>query len=396
MDAPETGTIRVLIADDEAVLRNALADLVTSDDGFELVGAARDADEAIALAEATRPDVALIDVRMPGGGGLRVAQELQQRAPDIRVIAHTAVDDRATVVRMLHGGAVGYLVKGTSPADILGAIRGAARGQSAMSPDVMSGLVRDLATRLEREEVAQTSRRERIQRISAAIEGEDRSLAFQPIVELEGSARVGVEALARFTGEPTWSVPRWFAEAADAGLAVELELACIRDALSLLARLPGGTYLSVNASHVTAGSTGLLALLDPVDTSRVVVEITEHERVEDYERLTTALMRLRERGARVAVDDAGAGFASLRHLLLIDPEIIKLDVSLTQGIDTDPRKRALAAALTSFAEEMTKIVVAEGVETSPERRALLDLGVSYGQGYFLGRPAPFEEIVEAS
>jgi len=393
MEVSGAGIIRVLIADDEAVLRTALADLVTSDDGLELVGAARDADEAIAMAEATSPDVALVDVRMPAGGGLRVAEELHRRAPNTRVIAHTAVDDRATVVRMLRSGAVGYLVKGTPPADILVAIRGASRGQPTVSPDVMSGLVKDLSAQLEREEVATTTRLERVERITRAIEGEGRSLVFQPIVELATARLVGVEALSRFDGDPDWPVHRWFAEAADAGMGVELELACNRDALEVLERLPEEVYLSMNASHRTAGSDGLLELLDDVEAARIVVEITEHERVEDYDELARALGRIRERGARIAIDDAGTGFASLRHLLLIDPEIIKLDVSLTRGIDTDARKRALAAALTSFAEEIDKTVVAEGVETPAEQQTLRDLGVRFGQGYYLGRPAALEEVV---
>lgn len=177
------------------------------------------------------------------------------------------------------------------------------------------------------------------------------------------------------------------------GLGVELELACIRDAFDQMGRLPTDIYLSVNASHSTAGSSDLLDLLDRIGAGRVVIEITEHEQVEDYDAFTQALGRIRERGARIAIDDAGAGFASLRHLLVIDPEIIKLDVSLTRDIDLDARKRALAAALTSFAEEMEQIVVAEGIETPAEREVLRDLGVRHGQGYFLGRPASIEEAL---
>lgn len=387
------GTIRVLVADDEAVLRAAMIELVSSDDALELVGAAKDADEAIAMAEAAGPDVALVDVRMPGGGGLRVVRELRERSPSTRVIAHSLADDRATIVRMLRAGAVGYLVKGTSRADTLDAIRGAARGQPSMSPHVMADLVHDLAVQLDREESAETSRLERVERIRRAIEGEGRSLRYQPILELGRSTLVGAEALAWFEGDPDWSVPRWFAEAAHVDLGVELELACAGDALAALDRLPGEAYLSVNVSHRTAGAEGLVELLDEADASRVVVEITEHERVDDYDPLVLALGRIRDRGARIAIDDAGAGFASLRHLLLIDPEIIKLDVSLTRGIDSDARKRALAAALTSFAEEIDKVVVAEGIETPRERETLLDLGVRYGQGYLLGRPVPLQELV---
>jgi EAL domain-containing protein (putative c-di-GMP-specific phosphodiesterase class I)/CheY-like chemotaxis protein len=387
----EGGQIRVLIADDEAVLRSALADLIGSDYDFDLVATAKDADEAIALAEQTKPDVALIDVRMPGGGGLRVAEELRSRLPATRVLAHTAVDDRATVVRMLQGGAVGYLVKGTQPSEILGAIRRAARGLPSVSPDVMSGLVRELADQLEREEVASTERRRRIDRINLAIEGDGRTAVYQPIVELETQRLVGLEALARFEEhDDPWPVDRWFRVAAEVGLAIELELACARTALTALPRLPPGAYLSVNVSHLTAQSDELLEQLDSVDASRIVIEITEHEAVEDYDRLTRALQRLRALGAQIAIDDAGAGFASLRHILLIEPEIIKIDVSLTRGIDSDPRRRALAAALISFAEEMSMSVVAEGVETEQEHAALLALGVRLGQGFYLGPPAPLE------
>ncbi|MGZ8603572.1 MAG: EAL domain-containing protein [Actinomycetota bacterium] len=386
-------TISVLIADDEAVLRTALADLIGSDYDFKLVAVAADADEAVELALQTHPDVALVDVRMPGGGGLRVAQELRERQPETRVLAHTAVDDHATVVRMLQGGAVGYLVKGTPPSEILGAIRRAARGVPSVSPEVMSGLVKDLSDQLEREEVAAGERLTRIDRINRVISGEGRSVVYQPILELETRRLVGVEALSRFSleGEP-WPVERWFAEAAEAGLGTELELACNAGALEAFPSIPGDAYLSINASHRTAESNGLLELLGAVDAARVVVEITEHEAVEDYEQLTLSLQRLRALGARIAIDDAGAGFASLRHILLIAPEIIKIDISLTSRIDTDPRRRALAAALVSFAKEMSIEVVAEGIESEEEYAALLSLGVRLGQGYHLGRPAPIEDL----
>ena len=379
--------IRVLVADDEPVLLEALADLIGSDGDFELVGSARDASEAISLAEQSRPDVALVDVRMPNGGGLRVAEELRDRLPEVRVIAHTAVDDRATVVRLLNGGAVGYLVKGTPPAEILGAIRRAARGQTSLSPEVMSGMVSDLSEQLHRDELATSERRDRIERISRAIEGHGRTNVYQPIMELDGHAVVGMEALARFATEPILPPDRWFAEAAEVGLGPDLELACDRVALADLARLPRGTYLSINASRRTAESSALLDELDAVDASRVVIEITEHEAVDDYDALSRALGRVRERGSRIAIDDAGAGFASLRHILLIDPEIIKIDVSLTRNIDSDAKRRAISSALITFGDEMGMTVVAEGIETLQEHETLRELGVRFGQGFYLGHPA---------
>ena len=128
-------------------------------------------------------------------------------------------------------------------------------------------------------------------------------------------------------------------------------------------------------------------MLEP-HAERVVVEITEHEAVEDYDHLVDGLAPLRARGARVAIDDAGAGFASLRHTLRIAPDIVKLDLSLTRAIDTDRAKRALATALTSFATEMRFDLVAEGVETAGELATLRELGVRFGQGFYLAEPGP--------
>ena len=119
---------------------------------------------------------------------------------------------------------------------------------------------------------------------------------------------------------------------------------------------------------------------------RIVVEMTEHAPVGDYDGLNTALQPLRDAGARVAVDDAGAGFASLRHILLLAPDIIKLDISLTRGIDSDRSRRALSYALVAFARETQTTIVAEGIETEAELRALRDIGVTHGQGFLLARP----------
>ena len=150
-------------------------------------------------------------------------------------------------------------------------------------------------------------------------------------------------------------------------------------------QLPPRAYLSVNCSHRAARLGDLLSLLAPV-AERMVVEITEHEAVDDYDELARALAPLRELGVRIAIDDAGAGYASLRHTLQIAPDIVKVDISLTRSIDSDRGKRALASALISFAEEMEMTIVAEGIETAAELQTLKDLGVHYGQGYFLAHP----------
>jgi EAL domain-containing protein (putative c-di-GMP-specific phosphodiesterase class I)/ActR/RegA family two-component response regulator len=384
-DAP----IRVMVADDEAVIRDTLAELVASDPALELVGSARNADEAIAVAEATHPDVALVDVRMPGGGGMRVAEVVHSSLPKTRVLALTVAADRTTVVHMLESGAVGYLVKGTAPTEIVASIVRAARGQPTISPDVITGLVKGLAEQLQREETESFELQARTSLITAAMEGDGRSIVYQPIVELEDHSVVGMEALSRFNDtESDWTVDRWFAVAAEIGLGAELELACARTALSDLDMIPLDRFISVNLSHRAAESEGLLELLDAVEADRVVVELTEHEAIEDYDRLMAAVARVRDRGTRVAIDDAGAGFASLRHILRIEPDIIKLDISLTRDVDAHRPQRALAAALVSFADELGMSVIAEGVERQEEQDTLIELGVRLGQGYFMGRPAP--------
>ena len=170
-------------------------------------------------------------------------------------------------------------------------------------------------------------------------------------------------------------------------LGVQLELTTIAQALRELDRVPEGAYLAVNCSHHAATSSQLARLLGS-DAGRIVLEITEHEAVEDYVALVTALAPLREMGARIAIDDAGAGFASMRHTLQITPDIVKMDMSLTRGIDADRAKRALAAALISFTEEMDIAMVAEGIETAEELETLATLGVRFGQGFYLAEPAP--------
>jgi EAL domain-containing protein (putative c-di-GMP-specific phosphodiesterase class I) len=145
----------------------------------------------------------------------------------------------------------------------------------------------------------------------------------------------------------------------------------------------------VNCSHRTAGSPELAERLDGVE-HRVVLEITEHEAIEDYGALAEALAPLRERGLRVAVDDVGAGYASLRHALQLAPDMVKMDISLTRDVDRDPGRRALAAALISFADQTNMTIVAEGIETAGELTALRELGVRYGQGFYLAQPAPLD------
>ena len=210
------------------------------------------------------------------------------------------------------------------------------------------------------------------------------TLHYQPIVRLADGAVVACEALTRFA-DGSLPGPR-FAEAARLGLGLELELATLRMAVAGAADLPAGCSLSINASPalVTAGR-GLDELVAG-SVRPVIVELTEHEAVADYEALRSQLAALGT-GVRVAVDDAGSGYASMRHIFALHPDIVKLDIDWVRDIDSDRARQALVAGLVHVAAELGADLVGEGIETEAERATLARLGVTFGQGFLLGRPA---------
>jgi EAL domain-containing protein (putative c-di-GMP-specific phosphodiesterase class I) len=206
-----------------------------------------------------------------------------------------------------------------------------------------------------------------------------------------------VEALARFQLEPKAAPNFWFDDARKAGRRRELELAAVRvEAEAFVDPALGHCYVSLNAEPDTIlEQKGLREALVGIPLEHVVLEITEEAPVHDYAALQRALEPFRDEGARLAVDDAGSGYASLRHIHQLAPDIIKLDITLTRDVDTDETKGAIAAAFTTFASKMGILVVAEGVQTRAELEMLREMGVQYGQGYFLRRPATLAEATAA-
>lgn len=156
--------------------------------------------------------------------------------------------------------------------------------------------------------------------------------------------------------------------------------------------VPDGAYLSINASPEAVASGRVPDALAHLRLDRTVLEITEHARVDDYDVLHRHLAPLKARGMRVAVDDAGAGYSGLQHIVQLAPDIIKMDMSLVRSVDSDPARRALASAMIFYAREMGSCVVAEGIETLAELETLKRLGADSGQGYLLGKPGPLASL----
>lgn len=251
----------------------------------------------------------------------------------------------------------------------------------------------DLVTeRIESDMTLERDRQRKRDRLRSAMATRQPAIVYQPIFDLADMHVAGWECLSRFNVEPGRTPDLWFQEAADVGMGEDLECHAISAALAGLSMFPGDMYLAINCSPELLLSHRLDDLLQGYPGQRIVLEITEHAVVQDYRLMEGALAGLRKRGMRLAIDDAGAGYASMRHILQLRPDMIKLDISLTQGIDLDPQRRAMASALIAFARETGSTIVAEGVETVPELEVLKRLGADKVQGFLLGHPLALSDV----
>lgn len=213
------------------------------------------------------------------------------------------------------------------------------------------------------------------------------SIVFQPIVDLQRGRTVGYEALTRFTDGVAPDVR--FADAAAVGMGQDLERATLEAALGEASGLSPSRFLHLNVTPAFVLERTELKRLLSGTRARVVLEITEHAAIDDYEGFRDAVASV-GRPVCLAVDDAGAGFASLRHILELRPTFIKLDISLVRGIDTDPAKQALVTGMRHFARMTGRRLIAEGVETDAEAAMLRTLELRLGQGYLFGRPGALD------
>lgn len=250
------------------------------------------------------------------------------------------------------------------------------------------------AKQIDQELVSLKRNREMENRIDALLSQNQLSMVYQPIYHLIQKRITSFESLARFSASPLRTPDAWFREAAMEGFGPQLELQAIELALQAFRYLPEDMHLSLNLSPETILKGRFQALLEGLPIHRIVLEITEHAAIDSYDLFLAALRPLRDRGLRIAIDDAGAGYASFRHILNLAPDLIKLDISLTQRINIDKPRRALAAALIRFAEKTGSSIIAEGIETAAEFNTLAELGIDKAQGYFIGHPMPLNATLD--
>lgn len=264
------------------------------------------------------------------------------------------------------------------------------KGLTKRDKSLMDVLARAAAVVIEpevREQQRVTGLRDRF---GPLLEAGGPTVVLQPIVSLATGGRVGAEALSRFPAE--WGRPPdvCFEEAHSIGEGTRLELLALRNAAAHLDVVDG--YVAMNVSPATLLDPGCLALFDAMPAGRILVELSEHDQVADYDALAATLEPLRAKGMRLAIDDVGAGFSSLRHIVLTSPDVIKLDRSIVAGVATDPVLGTLVRSLVDFGHGCGAGVVAEGIETADDADRLARLGVDYGQGWHFGRPGPPEAL----
>jgi EAL domain-containing protein (putative c-di-GMP-specific phosphodiesterase class I) len=383
---------RILVVDDNLANIQLLVSLLERA-GLRQIASATDAATGLRLAAEIQPDVILLDLHMPKMDGYAVLEALTATSTEtnyLPVLVLTADTTKDAVNRALLLGARDFLTKPFDATEVVLRVRNLLETRYLYSTlrEHNIALTDELERRLEREQIAEREKSERVERIEHVLaDGASMGMVFQSIVDLADRSVVGVEALARFVDQPLRSPDLWFGEAAEVGLGPELEMKAVRAAIAELDRLPAGVFLAVNVSPALVMSGKLDYLADDSVCPRLVFELTEHVAVDDYGPIRQHIDPLRDHGARVAVDDAGAGFSSMRHILLLQPEIIKLDNSLTHGVDHDPARRALASSLISFAKDVGASLIAEGVETAEELSTLEGLGAHWVQGYHIARPA---------
>ena len=390
-------TARILVIDDEELNLRMMSQMLRLA-GYDNVTIESDSSRAVERFLDEVPDLVLLDLHMPQPDGFAVLEQIREQTGSgafVPVLVLTGDATADSTEDAFERGANDLLIKPFRRAEMLLRVGNlltiADAHRQVIAHDEL--VTRQLEVAQAREHGIADELRVATELVQTVLSDDLLTIVFQPIVDLVDGEVVGLEALARFPGDPPRPPDVWFLDAARVGLGVDLELHAISLAVAGFAALGTDIDLSVNLSAPTLLSPRLDAVLDEARPSSLILELTEHDQIDDYEMLGLRVEELRARGMRLAVDDTGSGYASLNHILRLKPDVIKLDRMLVTGVDQDPVRRSLIASLVHFADENGTQLIGEGIETLEELRTLRTLGLGCGQGYLLCRPAADPPLV---
>jgi EAL domain-containing protein (putative c-di-GMP-specific phosphodiesterase class I) len=388
----ESDGARILVVDDNEANTALLAQVLEAA-GFSDVECCNDATAAVATFRRFDPDLVLLDLHMPVVDGGDLLQQLNRCVPEdgfVPVMVITADVTEQARNRSFLGGAADFLTKPVDVSECVLRVRNLLhiRHVNVMQSRKAERLAERMRIRDALDERRAAQQHEIHRRLDEVLDRNGPDIVLQPIASIGDGSLSGYEALSRFNHPDGRTPDVWFADAEAVGRGIELELRAVVRALDAFDALVPGPFLSINASPRTVASGELVPVLTERDPSRIVVELTEHDQVADCSALLAQIAVLRDMGVRIAVDDAGTGFAGLQRILQLGPDIIKLDRFLIEGVDHDAVRRALVTAMVAFSASIGATLLGEGIETTGELDMLRSLHVPLGQGYLLGRPAP--------
>jgi DNA-binding NarL/FixJ family response regulator len=376
-----------MVADDEESVVDVLRVLIGSDPSLRFVGAAHDAEDAIELASRERPDVALVDVRMPGGGGLRATREIARRCSSTKVVALSAHEDSDTVIGMISAGASAYVPKGDSTEKILRTIHRAIDADYVAAEPQSQPQLTVISPMLPRRTHQSTAVARAI--LDGAITAE-----FEPIADLATGRIVGLDARPRAATLPHRSYDTWLADAEAADLLVDMEVAAFRASLSALPLIPEDLFLEFEVTPSTASEGRFRRAIRRPIASRIVLGFSPLVPADDELAAEPRgiLSSLRERGVRIAARDVGPGFIGIRRLAHLSPELARLDETLVRPLGRSFSSHSVVAALVACASDQGTRLIAPGVESEEQLDELGNLGVDLVQGPIVGEPIPLSEL----
>jgi EAL domain-containing protein (putative c-di-GMP-specific phosphodiesterase class I)/CheY-like chemotaxis protein len=374
----------VLIVDDEPTQIRSIGRVLKTR-GYEVESASNGREASLRLAQGTF-DVVLSDIAMPGMDGIQLLQFVREQSFDVPVVLITGEPAVSTAVKALEYGAFHYLTKPIEVPDLEEVI------DKAVCLRRMTVMKRQAA-----ELLGNPIERDDTKRLAANFDRclESLWIAYQPILHADTLALYGHEALLR-SGEPSLPHPGAVLEAAERLGTLEILGRTIRDrATGPVVAAPEAGVLFVNLHTTDLLDAELLSKAAPLSqiASRVVLEITERASLEKVKDVRSRVAALREMGFRIAVDDLGAGYAGLTSFALLEPEIVKFDMTLVRDVHQNATKQKLIRSMAELCHDMGMLVVGEGVETAAERDMLVVLGCDLLQGYLFAKPGkPFPKI----